>query len=80
VGKSLNENIDHLYAPMKVLLPLMATISRGTKAVQQSIGYLPEHNPVSELVRARIAFNADVYKVANPHRRSDLQLVAAQKS
>lgn len=37
-----------------------------TKAVQQSIGYLPEHNPLylDLYVREYLAFNADVYKVA----------------
>lgn len=36
------------------------------KAVQQSIGYLPEHNPLylDLYVREYLAFNADVYKVA----------------
>jgi ABC-2 type transport system ATP-binding protein len=35
------------------------------KAVQQSIGYLPEHNPLylDLYVREYLAFNADVYKV-----------------
>ncbi|KAB1153765.1 gliding motility-associated ABC transporter ATP-binding subunit GldA [Flavobacterium luteum] len=37
------------------------------KAVQQSIGYLPEHNPLylDLYVREYLAFNADVYKVAH---------------
>ena len=36
------------------------------KAVQQSVGYLPEHNPLylDLYVREYLAFNADVYKVA----------------
>ena len=36
------------------------------KSVQQSIGYLPEHNPLylDLYVREYLAFNADVYKVA----------------
>jgi ABC-2 type transport system ATP-binding protein len=36
------------------------------KAVQQSIGYLPEHNPLylDLYVREYLAFNADLYKVA----------------
>jgi ABC-2 type transport system ATP-binding protein len=35
------------------------------KAVQQSVGYLPEHNPLylDLYVREYLAFNADVYKV-----------------
>lgn len=38
----------------------------NAKAVQQSIGYLPEHNPLylDLYVREYLAFNADVYKVA----------------
>ena len=36
------------------------------KAVQKSVGYLPEHNPLylDLYVREYLAFNADVYKVA----------------
>ena len=36
------------------------------KAVQQSVGYLPEHNPLylDLYVREYLAFNADLYKVA----------------
>lgn len=36
------------------------------KSVQQSVGYLPEHNPLylDLYVREYLAFNADVYKVA----------------
>jgi len=36
------------------------------KAVQQSVGYLPEHNPLylDLYIREYLAFNADVYKVA----------------
>ncbi|MEO4007027.1 MULTISPECIES: gliding motility-associated ABC transporter ATP-binding subunit GldA [unclassified Flavobacterium] len=38
----------------------------SAKAVQQSVGYLPEHNPLylDLYVREYLAFNADVYKVA----------------
>ncbi len=41
------------------------TITTEAKQVQQSVGYLPEHNPMYlELyVREYLAFNADVYKV-----------------
>ncbi len=41
-------------------------VNSQTKAVQQSIGYLPEHNPLylDLYVREYLAFNADVYKVA----------------
>ena len=41
-------------------------VNSQSKAVQQSIGYLPEHNPLylDLYVREYLAFNADVYKVA----------------
>ncbi|MDG2432869.1 gliding motility-associated ABC transporter ATP-binding subunit GldA [Flavobacterium sp.] len=41
-------------------------VNGNPKAVQQSIGYLPEHNPLylDLYVREYLAFNADVYKVA----------------
>lgn len=41
-------------------------VSLAQKAVQQSVGYLPEHNPLylDLYVREYLAFNADVYKVA----------------
>lgn len=41
-------------------------VNAHQKAVQQSIGYLPEHNPLylDLYVREYLAFNADVYKVA----------------
>jgi ABC-2 type transport system ATP-binding protein len=40
-------------------------VSTAQKAVQQSVGYLPEHNPLylDLYVREYLAFNADVYKV-----------------
>ena len=41
-------------------------VNTNPKAVQRSIGYLPEHNPLylDLYVREYLAFNADVYKVA----------------
>lgn len=41
-------------------------VNSNPKAVQQSIGYLPEHNPLylDLYVREYLAFNADVYKVS----------------
>ncbi len=47
-----------------------------TKAVQQSIGYLPEHNPLylDLYVREYLAFNADVYKVAKTRIEEVIQL------
>lgn len=40
-------------------------VRSAQKAVQQSVGYLPEHNPLylDLYVREYLAFNADVYKV-----------------
>jgi ABC-2 type transport system ATP-binding protein len=40
-------------------------VGTAQKAVQQSVGYLPEHNPLylDLYVREYLAFNADVYKV-----------------
>ncbi len=41
-------------------------VAEHQKAVQQSVGYLPEHNPLylDLYVREYLAFNADVYKVS----------------
>ena len=41
-------------------------VNDSQKSVQQSVGYLPEHNPLylDLYVREYLAFNADVYKVA----------------
>lgn len=46
------------------------------KAVQQSIGYLPEHNPLylDLYVKEYLAFNADVYKVAKNRIDEVIQL------
>ena len=47
-----------------------------TKSVQQSIGYLPEHNPLylDLYVREYLSFNADVYKVAKSRIEEVIQL------
>jgi ABC-2 type transport system ATP-binding protein len=41
-------------------------VSENPKLVQQSVGYLPEHNPLylDLYVREYLAFNADVYKIS----------------
>jgi ABC-2 type transport system ATP-binding protein len=41
-------------------------VNKNQKAVQLSIGYLPEHNPMylDLYIREYLAFNADVYKVS----------------
>src|SRR6478752_3112708 len=46
------------------------------KAVQQSVGYLPEHNPLylDLYVREYLEFNADVYKVAKSRIEEVIQL------
>ncbi|WP_304197996.1 gliding motility-associated ABC transporter ATP-binding subunit GldA [Flavobacterium alvei] len=51
-------------------------VNAQTKAVQQSIGYLPEHNPLylDLYVREYLAFNADVYKVAKSRIEEVIQL------
>ncbi|RTZ04514.1 gliding motility-associated ABC transporter ATP-binding subunit GldA [Flavobacterium sp. GSP6] len=51
-------------------------VSTNQKAVQLSIGYLPEHNPLylDLYVREYLAFNADVYKVAKSRIDEVIQL------
>lgn len=51
-------------------------ITTQQKAVQLSIGYLPEHNPLylDLYVREYLAFNADVYKVAKSRIEEVIQL------
>ena len=51
-------------------------VNEQTKAVQQSIGYLPEHNPLylDLYVREYLAFNADVYKVNKSRIEEVIQL------
>ena len=51
-------------------------VNTQQKAVQLSIGYLPEHNPLYlDLdVREYLAFNADVYKVAKSRIEEVIQL------
>ncbi|MFV5687022.1 gliding motility-associated ABC transporter ATP-binding subunit GldA [Flavobacterium sp. ZT3R25] len=51
-------------------------VNSQQKAVQLSIGYLPEHNPLylDLYVREYLAFNADVYKVAKSRIEEVIQL------
>jgi ABC-2 type transport system ATP-binding protein len=51
-------------------------VNENQKAVQQSVGYLPEHNPLylDLYVREYLAFNADVYKVAKSRIDEVIQL------
>ncbi|UQD55967.1 gliding motility-associated ABC transporter ATP-binding subunit GldA [Flavobacterium sp. K5-23] len=51
-------------------------VNSEPKAVQLSIGYLPEHNPLylDLYVREYLSFNADVYKVAKSRIEEVIQL------
>jgi ABC-2 type transport system ATP-binding protein len=51
-------------------------VNENQKAVQQSVGYLPEHNPLylDLYVREYLEFNADVYKVAKSRIEELIQL------
>jgi ABC-2 type transport system ATP-binding protein len=51
-------------------------VSEAQLKVQQSVGYLPEHNPLylDLYVREYLAFNADVYKVAKSRIEEVIQL------
>jgi ABC-2 type transport system ATP-binding protein len=51
-------------------------VTTETKKVQQSIGYLPEHNPLylDLYVREYLAFNADIYKVTSSRIEEVIQL------
>ena len=51
-------------------------VNAAQKAVQQSVGYLPEHNPLylDLYVREYLEFNADVYKVPKSRIEEVIQL------
>lgn len=51
-------------------------VNTEQKAVQKSVGYLPEHNPLylDLYVREYLEFNADVYKVAKSRIEEVIQL------
>ncbi|WP_330442525.1 gliding motility-associated ABC transporter ATP-binding subunit GldA [Flavobacterium sp. C4GT6] len=51
-------------------------VTTEEKAVQKSVGYLPEHNPLylDLYVREYLAFNTDVYKVAKSRIEEVIQL------
>jgi ABC-2 type transport system ATP-binding protein len=44
-------------------------VSKNKQQVQQSVGYLPEHNPLylEMYIKEYLAFNADIYKVSKKH-------------
>ncbi|MGV3461304.1 MAG: gliding motility-associated ABC transporter ATP-binding subunit GldA [Flavobacterium sp.] len=51
-------------------------VASAQKAVQKSVGYLPEHNPLylDLYVREYLAFNADIYKVGKQRINEVIQL------
>jgi ABC-2 type transport system ATP-binding protein len=51
-------------------------VNSAQKAVQQSVGYLPEHNPLylDLYVREYLEFNADVYKIPKSRIEEVIQL------
>lgn len=51
-------------------------VASAQKAVQKSVGYLPEHNPLylDLYVREYLAFNADIYKVGKQRIDEVIQL------
>ena len=53
-----------------------SNVGTQQKAVQKSVGYLPEHNPLylDLYVREYLAFNADVYKVKKSRIEEVIQL------
>ncbi|MHA3787737.1 gliding motility-associated ABC transporter ATP-binding subunit GldA [Flavobacterium hauense] len=53
-----------------------SNVATEEKAVQKSVGYLPEHNPLylDLYVREYLAFNADVYKVNKSRIEEVIQL------
>lgn len=66
-GKSTLMKIltTYLYADQGTALVNGNNVSEQQKAVQKSVGYLPEHNPLylDLYVREYLAFNADIHKV-----------------
>jgi ABC-2 type transport system ATP-binding protein len=56
-------------------------VNSNQKAVQLSVGYLPEHNPLylDLYVREYLAFNADVYKVSKSRIDEVIQLTGLTK-
>lgn len=51
-------------------------VIENPKSVQQSVGYLPEHNPLylDLYVREYLAFNADVYKISKSRIQEVIEL------
>ncbi|HEU4496670.1 MAG TPA: gliding motility-associated ABC transporter ATP-binding subunit GldA [Flavobacterium sp.] len=55
-------------------------VSASQKEVQQSVGYLPEHNPLylDLYVREYLSFNASVYKVAKPRIEEVIEMTGLE--
>ena len=55
-------------------------VINNPKAVQLSIGYLPEHNPLylDSYVREYLAFNAEIYKIAKSRIEEVIQLTGLE--
>ena len=51
-------------------------VSKASKSVQKSVGYLPEHNPLylDLYIREYLSFNAEVYKVSKTRIEEVIQL------
>ncbi|KJD35394.1 gliding motility protein GldA [Tamlana sedimentorum] len=51
-------------------------VNQNKKQVQQSVGYLPEHNPLylDTYVKEYLAFNASIYKVSKQRTQEVIQL------
>ena len=73
----LNENFDHFINADEGTASVNGNdVNENQKAVQLSVGYLAEHNPLylDLYVREYLAFNADVYKVAKSRIEEVIQL------
>ena len=51
-------------------------VNVNTKQVQQSVGYLPEHNPLylEQYVKEYLSFNANIYKIGNQRIKEVIEL------
>ncbi|GGZ73068.1 gliding motility-associated ABC transporter ATP-binding subunit GldA [Algibacter mikhailovii] len=51
-------------------------VVKNTKAVQQNVGYLPEHNPLylEQYVKEYLSFNANIYKISKPRIEEVIEL------
>lgn len=51
-------------------------VAKNTKAVQQNVGYLPEHNPLylEQYVKEYLNFNANIYKISKQRIQEVIEL------